>query len=39
MTAAFLASNLKEAVAFALLVLVLWTRPQGLFGRALIRRA
>ncbi len=39
LTAGFVASNLKEAVAFALLVAVLWTRPQGLFGRAAIRRA
>jgi branched-chain amino acid transport system permease protein len=39
MTAAYVGSGLKEAVAFAVLVLVLWTRPQGLFGRAAIRRA
>lgn len=39
MTAAYLSSGLKEAVAFLILVLVLWTRPQGLFGRATARRA
>ncbi len=39
LTAGYLASGLKEAVAFALLVLVLWTRPAGLFGRAQARRA
>lgn len=39
LTAGYLASGLKEAVAFALLVLVLWTRPAGLFGRAAPERA
>ena len=39
MTAAYLDSGLKEAVAFLILVAVLWTRPSGLFGRAVIRRA
>jgi branched-chain amino acid transport system permease protein len=39
MTAGYLSSNLKEAVAFAILVLVLWTRPAGLFGRLAVRRA
>ncbi len=39
MTAAYLASSLKEAVAFLILVAVLWTRPAGLFGRAVLRRA
>lgn len=39
LTAGYLASGLKEAVAFAILVAVLWTRPQGLFGRAVVRRA
>ena len=38
-TAAYLASSLKEAVAFLILVAVLWTRPSGLFGRPAIRRA
>ena len=39
LTAGYLASGLKEAVAFALLVLVLWTRPAGLFARLQTRRA
>ena len=39
MTAAYVSSNLKEAVAFAILILVLWTRPAGLFGRLAVRRA
>ena len=39
LTAAYLASELKDAVAFLILVLVLWTRPSGLFGRAVVRRA
>ena len=39
LTAGYLGSNLKEAVAFLLLVAVLWTRPSGLFGRAVMRRA
>jgi len=39
LTAGFLSSNLKEAVAFMILVAVLWTRPQGLFGLATVRRA
>lgn len=39
LTAGYLASGLKEAVAFAILVLVLWTRPTGLFGRPAPRRA
>ena len=39
LTAGYLDSGLKEAVAFALLVLVLWTRPAGLFGRPPMRRA
>ena len=38
LTAGYLDSGLKEAVAFALLVLVLWTRPAGLFGRVAVRR-
>ena len=32
-------SCFKEAVAFLMLVVVLWTRPSGLFGRAVARRA
>jgi branched-chain amino acid transport system permease protein len=39
LTAAYVDSSLKEAVAFAILVIVLWTRPSGLFGRARVRRA
>ena len=39
MTAGYVSSNLKEAVAFLILVLVLWTRPQGLFGKTAVRRA
>ncbi len=39
LTAAYVASGLKEAVAFLILVLVLWTRPQGLFGRVAAERA
>jgi branched-chain amino acid transport system permease protein len=39
LTAGYLASGLKEAVAFSILVIVLWTRPSGLFGRAVPRRA
>jgi len=39
MTAAYVSSGLKEAVAFLILVAVLWTRPSGLFGRAVTRRA
>ena len=39
LTAGYLASGLKEAVAFALLVAVLWTRPSGLFGVAQGRKA
>ena len=39
MTAGYVSSDLKEAVAFAALVLTLWIRPSGLFGRAVVRRA
>ena len=39
LTAGYVASGLKEAVAFAILVAVLWSRPAGLFGRAVARRA
>ena len=39
MTAGYVSSGLKEAVAFLILVVVLWTRPSGLFGRAVTRRA
>ena len=39
LTAGYVSSGLKEAVAFLILVMVLWTRPSGLFGRAVLRRA
>jgi len=39
LTAGYVASSLKDAVGFGLLVLTLWVRPVGLFGRAQIRRA
>ncbi len=39
LTAGYVDSSMKEAVAFLILVAVLWTRPSGLFGRAVIRRA
>jgi branched-chain amino acid transport system permease protein len=39
LTAGYIASELKDAVGFLILVLVLWTRPSGLFGRAVVRRA
>ncbi len=39
LTAGYIDSSLKDAVAFAILVVVLWTRPQGLFGRAVVSRA
>jgi len=38
-TAAYLSSDFKEAVTFAALVLTLWFRPTGLFGRAAAERA
>jgi branched-chain amino acid transport system permease protein len=39
LTAGYVASSLKDAVGFGLLILTLWVRPVGLFGRAAIRRA
>ena len=39
LTAGYVSSDLKQAVAFLILVAVLWTRPAGLFGRAAVRRA
>lgn len=39
LTAGYIDSSLKDAVGFLILVLVLWTRPSGLFGRAAVRRA
>ena len=38
-TAGYIDSGLKEAVAFSILVVVLWTKPAGLFGYATVRRA
>ncbi|HWK44292.1 MAG TPA: branched-chain amino acid ABC transporter permease [Stellaceae bacterium] len=39
LTAGFVSSAAKDAVAFALLVLTLWFRPVGLFGRVAAKRA
>ncbi|WP_026608425.1 branched-chain amino acid ABC transporter permease [Methylocapsa acidiphila] len=39
LTAGYVSSVYKEAVGFLLLVLTLWVRPQGLFGRPGARRA
>ncbi len=39
LTAGYYASTWKDAVGFILLVLTLWVRPAGLFGRASVRRA
>lgn len=39
LTAGYISSNAKEAVGFAILVLTLWFRPVGLFGRAQAKRA
>ena len=39
LTAGYVASSWKDAVGFALLVLTLWIRPAGLFGRATVKRA
>lgn len=39
MTAAYVSSTLKEAVAFAALVLTLWVRPTGLFAQFAGKRA
>ena len=38
-TAGYVASSMKDAVGFLLLVLTLWFRPSGLFGRAAVKRA
>ncbi|HMA50228.1 MAG TPA: ABC transporter substrate-binding protein, partial [Magnetospirillaceae bacterium] len=38
-TAGYLSSDLKEAVTFSILVLTLWVRPIGLFGKASAKRA
>jgi branched-chain amino acid transport system permease protein len=39
LTAGYLDSSLKDAVGFVLLVLTLWIRPSGLFGRTTVKRA
>lgn len=39
LTAGYLASSLRDIVSFLLLVLTLWIRPVGLFGRVAARRA
>jgi branched-chain amino acid transport system permease protein len=39
LTAAYISSDFKEAVTFSILVLTLWIRPSGLFGKASVRRA
>ena len=39
LTAGYVNSAAKDIVAFALLVLTLWVRPTGLFGRAAAKRA
>ena len=39
LTAGFISSELKDAVAFILLIATLWFRPVGLFGRAPAKRA
>ncbi len=39
LTAGYVASTWKDAVGFALLVLTLWIRPSGLFGKAAVKRA
>jgi branched-chain amino acid transport system permease protein len=39
LTAGYFASSMKDAVGFLLLVLTLWLRPVGLFGRVVAKRA
>jgi branched-chain amino acid transport system permease protein len=39
MTAGYLSSNFKDAAGFAAMVVTLWLRPSGLFGRSVARRA
>ena len=39
LTASYISSSAKEAVAFGALVLTLWFRPTGLFGRKEVKRA
>ncbi len=39
MTAGYVSSNFKDAAGFAAMVITLWLRPSGLFGKAVTRRA
>jgi branched-chain amino acid transport system permease protein len=39
LTAGYVSSSLKDAAGFAALVLTLWFRPSGLFGRAIAKRS
>ncbi len=39
LTAGYVASSIKDAVGFGLLVATLWLRPTGLFGRVAVKRA
>jgi branched-chain amino acid transport system permease protein len=39
LAAGYIASSLKDAIGFVLLVLTLWVRPSGLFGQVEIKRA
>jgi branched-chain amino acid transport system permease protein len=39
LTAGYIASTWKDAVGFVVLVLTLWIRPSGLFGRLAAKRA
>ena len=39
LTAGYISSNFKDAAGFAALVITLWLRPSGLFGRSIAKRA
>jgi branched-chain amino acid transport system permease protein len=39
MTAGYVSSNFKDAAGFAAMVITLWLRPSGLFGRSVTSRA
>ncbi|MDR0479261.1 MAG: branched-chain amino acid ABC transporter permease, partial [Burkholderiaceae bacterium] len=39
LSVAYIGSNMRDAVAFGLLFLILLLRPQGLFGRVVQRKA